>query len=225
MVFCNAAGAAAVVETAIATRKCGFYPKLATRLMALPPPVARRALRHTRAIQIDAFARDDGLWDIDAHITDVKTRDIKLAEGVRTQGMPIHDLSLRLTINTDMTIMAVEAVSDAVPYAGYCDVIGPDYRQLVGLNLMQQFRQAVKQRLGGVRGCTHLTELAQLLPTAVVQAFAGDVLETGDIASAAQGNQDAGQQMPFQLNRCHALRLDSGAVMKFYPRWASATPM
>lgn len=189
--------------------------------MALPPPVARRALRHTRSIQIDAFARDDGLWDIDAHITDVKTRDIKLAEGLRKKGMPVHDLSLRLTINTEMTILAVQAVSDSVPYPGYCDVIGPAYDQLVGLNLMQQFRHMVKQRLGGVQGCTHLTELAQLLPTAVVQAFAGDVLETGDIASADH-DADHGAQMPFQLNRCHALRLDSGAVMKYYPKWASA---
>ncbi|MBX9869525.1 MAG: DUF2889 domain-containing protein [Burkholderiaceae bacterium] len=190
--------------------------------MALPPPVARRALRHIRSIKIDAFARDDGLWDIDAHITDIKTRDIKLADGVRPQGMPIHDLSLRLTINTEFTIMAVDAVSDAVPYAGFCNLIGPDYRQLVGLNLMQQFRHAVKQRMGGIQGCTHLTELAQMLPTAVIQAFAGDVLETGDIASAGHaGEKGEEEQMPFQLNRCHALRLDSGAVMKFYPRWAT----
>ena len=40
--------------------------------MPLTPSTSRRALKHTRAIQIEAFARDDGLWDIDAHITDIK---------------------------------------------------------------------------------------------------------------------------------------------------------
>jgi len=29
--------------------------------------------------------------------------------------------------------------------------------RLVGLNLMKGFRQAVKERLGGVQGCTHIT--------------------------------------------------------------------
>ena len=46
--------------------------------MPLSSPVSR-TLRHTRAIQVDAYARDDGLWDLDARITDVKTRDIALA--------------------------------------------------------------------------------------------------------------------------------------------------
>ncbi|WP_151636599.1 DUF2889 domain-containing protein [Noviherbaspirillum aerium] len=183
--------------------------------MPLSPPSSRRALRHTRAIHIEAFARDDGLWDIDARITDTKTRDSKLASGVRPAGAPIHDLSLRLTIDLQLNVVNAEAVSDAVPYPGYCDTIGPDYSKLVGLNLLKGFRDGVRQRMAGIQGCTHLTELAQVLPTAAVQAFAGDVIDTRD------GDQaDDQQQKPFQLDRCHALRTDGGAVARFYPRWA-----
>ena len=77
--------------------------------MPLSPPVSRRALRHTRAIEIQAFARDDGLWDLDAHISDIKTFDTTLASGVRPRGQALHDLHLRLTIDLSMTIVDAEA--------------------------------------------------------------------------------------------------------------------
>jgi hypothetical protein len=185
--------------------------------MPLSPPTSRRALKHTRAIQIEAYARDDGLWDLDAHITDIKTRDIKLATGIRPAGAPVHDLRLRITIDTQFNIAAAEAVSDAVPYPSHCDTIGPDYGKLVGLNLLKGFRDGVKKSLAGINGCTHLTELAMVLPTAAVQAFAGDVFDTRDSGDANADNQT---HKPFQLDRCHALRCDSEAVAKFYPRWA-----
>lgn len=186
--------------------------------MPLSPPISRRALKHTRAIQIEAFARDDGLWDIDAHITDIKTRDAKLASGLRPAGTPMHDLWLRLTIDTQLNVVSAEAVSDAVPYPTYCDTIGSTYQKLVGLNLVRGFRNGVKERLSGIQGCTHLTELAQVLPTAAIQAFAGEVIDTRDGAEVDQ------QQKPFQLDRCHALRTDGAAVAQYYPRWAVRSP-
>lgn len=182
--------------------------------MPLSTPVSRRALKHVRTIQVEAFSRDDGLWDIDARITDTKTRDTNLASGVRVAGEPIHDLYLRLTIDTQLTVVAAEAVSDAVPYSSFCNTIGPDYQKLVGLNLLKGFRQELKTRLSGIDGCTHLTELAQILPTAAIQAFAGEVFST------REGDDiDDDAQKPFQLDRCHALRTDGAAVTQFYPRW------
>ena len=115
--------------------------------MPLSPPASRRTLKHTRSIQVAAFARDDGLWDIDAHITDIKTRDIQLAAGTRPANTPMHDLWLRLTIDTQLTVVDAEAVSDAVPYPGFCDTIGPAYQKLIGLNLVRGFRKQLKERL------------------------------------------------------------------------------
>lgn len=184
--------------------------------MPLSPPVSRRALRHTRAISVQAFARDDGLWDIDANITDIKTADVTLASGLRPAGTKLHDLSLRLTIDLQMNVVAAEASSDAVPYAGYCDTIGPAYAKLVGLNLMKGFRLGIKDRLSGVLGCTHLSELAQILPTAAIQAFANDVLKTRD-----GDGPDALPHKPFQIDKCHALRSDGPGVVKYYPRWVA----
>lgn len=182
--------------------------------MPLSSPVPR-ALRHTRAIQIDAYERDDGLWDLDARISDVKVKDVTLASGPRPGGTFLHNLSLRITIDRELTIVDAEAASDAVPYPGYCDTIGPAYKQLIGLSLMKGFRLGVKERLSGVLGCTHLTELAQILPTAAIQAYANDVIKTRD----GDGDDQLAER-PFQLERCHALRVSAPAVARYYPRWA-----
>jgi hypothetical protein len=79
---------------------------------------------------------------------------------------------------------------------------------------MQGFKRAVRERLGGVQGCTHLSELADVLPTAVVQAFAGEVLKV---------HPDS-ETKPFQLDRCHALASESEAVRLYYPRWYRRQP-
>jgi hypothetical protein len=192
-----------------------FAVSSALVLMPLSLPSSRRSLKHTRSIQLQVFARDDGAWDIDARLTDIKAGDTKLASGVRSAGTPLHDLWLRVTIDTQLNILSAEAISDAVPYPGYCDTIGPAYKRLVGLNLLKGFRQGLRERLFGNAGCTHLTELAESLPTAAIQAFAGEVFNTRDGA-----NDDQGSEKPFQLDRCHALRSDGAAVAKYYPRWA-----
>ncbi|MGY4831767.1 DUF2889 domain-containing protein [Sphaerotilaceae bacterium SBD11-9] len=179
--------------------------------MALPPAAPERKLMHSRRIDVQIYARGAGLWEVDAFITDVKTRDTQLTDRVRRAGEPIHDMLLRLVIDEAFNILEAGSETRAMPYPGECDDHGDAYRALVGLNLMKGFRFAVAERLGGVAGCTHLTELTQVLPTAVVQAFAGDVINTrGDGPDAKQ---------PFQLDRCHALRTDGNAVRLYYPRW------
>lgn len=179
-----------------------------------------RQFRHRRSITVEAYARDDGLWDLEACLTDVKSRDAALASGVRKSGEPIHEMHLRVTIDTRLNVVDVSARSLAVPYPGHCERITPDYRKLIGLNLMQGFRHAVRERLGGTAGCTHLTELTAVLPTAAVQAFAGEVFHTQEKPSSGEPHSAAKSvSKPFQIDRCHALRSDGAAVHQYYPQW------
>jgi hypothetical protein len=179
---------------------------------------------HTRSIRVEAFARDDGLWDLEAELIDTKARDFPLATGTRKAGDPVHEMRLTVTIDTQLNIVDANAVAAWVPYRGHCDAIAPDYRKLIGLNLTQDFRRQLRERLGGVQGCTHITELAGVLPTAAVQSFAGEVFKTRDSAQGAHAGSAANtekepERKPFQLDRCHALRTDGAAVKQFYPRW------
>ena len=182
--------------------------------MSLPPAAPQRQLKHRRQIDVQVFACGNGLWEVDAVLTDVKTRVAHMAEGPRAPGTPIHDMLLRLVVNEQLDVVAAGSESRWVPYAGVCDEHGDVYTRLVGLNLLQDFRKQLRQRVGGVLGCTHITELAQVLPTAVVQAFAGEVIDTRGMA--------AGAAKPFQIDHCHALRSSGEAVRLHYPRWYRA---
>ncbi len=179
--------------------------------MPLPTPAATRQLKHRRQIDVQVFARGDGLWEVDAVLTDTKTRVANMADGPRPPGTPIHEMLLRLVVDQRLNILEAGSETRWMPYPGHCTEHGDAYAQLAGLNLLQNFHRQVRERLGGVRGCTHLTELAQVLPTAVVQAFAGAVIDTR--------GQAEGATQPFQLDRCHALRTDGEVVRLHYPRW------
>ena len=65
---------------------------------------------------------------------------------------------LRLTIDDAMLIHEVEAVTDYGPF-GMCPAITGNFKRLEGLTIGPGFRRAVRARVGGVQGCTHLVEL------------------------------------------------------------------
>ena len=173
--------------------------------MPLDPTIGREPL-HTRSIELRGYKRADGLYDIEGHLVDTKPFDFKLAAGLRPAGQPIHDMWLRITVDRELRIVDAAASTDAMPYVGDCDTITPAYRKLIGLAISPGYFQRVKELLGGVRGCTHITELAGAVATAAFQTMAGQRLRPAD-------------QKPFQLDKCHALESTSRAVAKYYPKW------
>ena len=111
-------------------------PSSSARLPSMPlsAPASPRTRLHSRRVTYEGWQRDDGLFDIEGHLVDIKDHDTNLLSGVRPAGEPVHDMWVRVTIDTGFTVTAIEAQSDRVPYPGGCDQIGPDYRVLVGAN-------------------------------------------------------------------------------------------
>jgi hypothetical protein len=170
--------------------------------------VEERELLHTRRIEARGYARPGGLYDLEAHLVDVKTHDKTGPAGTCRAGDPVHDMSLRITIDSALNIVATEACFDAFPYEDACDRIAPDYGKLVGLRIAPGFSAAVRERLGGTRGCTHMTDLIGILATLAFQTMANQ--RARDAASVSR---------PFQLDRCHALATNGEIVRRYYPRW------
>lgn len=178
--------------------------------MPLKKP-AERELMHHRAVDCYGYRREDGLWDIEGHLKDVKSYSFRNKDrGLVEPGDPIHDMWLRLTMDEDLTIHAVEAVMDSHPY-GMCPHILTHYQRLVGLQIGKGWRRNVQMRLGGVEGCTHLVELLAPLATAAFQTIfplrQREGLSAGDL------------RPPRHLNTCHALGRASEIVRREYPRW------
>lgn len=179
--------------------------------MALPNAAPQRQLKHRRCIDMRVYSCGNGLWEVDAERRDVKTRDALLAGNTRPAGEPIHDLLLCLVVDEQLNVLQAGSGTRAMPCTGLCDDHAGTHTRLAGLNMLRGCRRGVLQRLGGVQGRTHLTELCHVLPTAVVQAFAGEVPDTRE-------DQDSSRQT-FLIDRCHALRADGPVVRTFYPRW------
>lgn len=174
--------------------------------MPLPEPGAKREPLHRRTIEIVGYRREDGLYDIEGRLLDRKDVEFPVGGRRKPPGEPVHEMWLRITIDRELRIVGAAASTDAMPYTGSCDRIIPDYGKLIGLCIGPGYLRRVKELLGGVRGCTHLTELAGSLATAAFQTFAGQGLASPD-------------RRPPQLDSCHALDSHGRTVAQYYPRW------
>ncbi len=192
--------------------------------MPLSPPVGRQHL-HTRRVVCQGFFRDDGLWDIEGRITDEKSYEhANEWRGTLKPGDFVHDMSIRLTVDERFTIVDVEAVTDKSPYR-MCGDITPEFKKLIGLRIGGGFHRAVRERLGGVHGCTHIVELLGPVATTTFQTVSsGKARELERAHRAKQGDakprepEIAGKprRKPYVIDTCHAWAAD-GAVVK---RWA-----
>ena len=170
-----------------------------------------RKLMHTRAIECTGYEREDGLWDIEAHLVDTKTyAQVRRGGGERQPGEPVHNMWLRLTIDLDMQIHDTEAVSDATPYP-HCSDITPNFKSLIGVKIGRGWRHEINTRLGGVKGCTHLVELLGPLGTTAFQA-------TGRARQARELGKPIVVK-PYQNGSCHVYRDGSPAALERWPEF------
>ena len=137
----------------------------------LPEPAAPRTHIHTRRVVCQGYRRDDGLWDIEGHLTDVKSYLFHTScRGDIEPGDPLHGMWMRLTVTDRFEVVDIEAVIEKSPFV-VCGGVSADYKQLVGLTIGAGWNRAIKERLGGVRGCTHLTELLGPIATTAFQTI------------------------------------------------------
>lgn len=184
-------------------------------------PAVERDLAHDRTIICRGWRRVDGMWDIEGHLVDTKTYGFPNEfRGQVHAGEPIHDMWLRLTIDADLTVVDAEAATDAGPFP-ICPDITPNFKRLIGLTIGDGWRRAVRERLGGVEGCTHLVELLGPLATTAYQTIFG---EKSRMRREAEARGEAPPEArrsgrPPLLNSCHAFGEQSPVVAKLWPEW------
>ena len=162
------------------------------------------------------------MWDIEGHLVD--TKGYAFPNGFRgtvEPGQAIHDMWLRLTIDETMKVHGAEASTDASPFP-VCPSITPNFKRLEGLTIGAGWRKAVRERLGGVEGCTHLVELLGPLATVAYQTIFGEKSrmkrEAEDRGEVQQETVGSGKP-PRLLNTCHAFSDTGSVVEKIWPEW------
>ena len=173
--------------------------------MPLSDPAPREHL-HRRAITIDGYRRADGLFDIEAEITDTKTYKLTLEHRAAAPGEPLHRMRMRLTVDEEMTVHAAEAVTEAGPFAA-CGGGAPSFARLAGLRIGPGFVREAMARLGGAEGCTHIRELVQQLGTVAFQTLVGQRSRPIDEKAMAAR----------MVGSCHAYAADGAVVRRRWP--------
>ena len=188
--------------------------------MPLSAPQPREPI-HTRMIECRGFRREDGLWDIEGHLTDTKTYSFKNEHrGEVKPGEPIHQMWMRLTVDDTLVIRGVECATDHSPFA-VCPAIIPNFQRLVGMNIAKGFINKVREQLGGVEGCTHLVEM--IGPVATV-AFQTIFPYRNRMAEAKGQNPDAStSRKPRLLNTCHAFSETGEIAKRLWPELKTET--
>lgn len=176
---------------------------------------------HTREVLCEAFERSDGLWDIVAYLTDIKTFDWRNRDrgGVIAAGEPLHDMSLCLTLDLDYKIHHVIAQIHYAPQNVCADIVD-NYSILVGHTIGPGWTRLTKELLGGVSGCTHLRELLGPIATTAYQAL----IKPRTLRSLAlKGMLPEGEPLifgsPEVINTCHAWSESGAAVEEFWPQY------
>lgn len=183
--------------------------------MPLSESVARKHV-HTRAIEYRGYEREDGMWDIEAHMTDIKTYAFKNDwRGEIKEGTPLHEMLLRVTIDDDFVIREVVAVTDNSPFQ-MCPDITPNYQSIIGIKMGLGWRKAIRMKVGGVQGCTHITEL--LFPMATVAMQTIWPLRQRRKNQADSASKKASKR-PIVLDTCHAWSTNSPVVKENLPKY------
>lgn len=205
--------------------------------MPLSPPAPRHHL-HARAVSCNGFLRDDGLWEIEARIVDHRTYPFDNEwRGRVLPETPLHEMWIRLTLDDDMAIKAVEAVTDQSPFA-VCPAVLPNFQRLVGAKIGPGFARSLREKLGGKEGCTHIVELLSQVATVALQTkvtaharalrrerlgLPAEPPRTTGGARSAWAEAPAPGTRPPVIDTCHAWASDGDVVRRLLPEYFTGT--
>ena len=138
----------------------------------------------------------EGVWAIFGH------------GNVAGLGEALHGMWIRLTIDAEMVIQSCEAATDSSPYA-ICPDITPNFARLAGVRIGPGFNRAVKERVGGTEGCTHLRELLAQMATVAYQTL-------HSVRTRRRRDNGEGEPplSPGIVGTCHAYAPDSPVVRR-----------
>lgn len=166
--------------------------------------MTKKKLVHTRKIEINTFDLDDHRILVEGELED--TRRPPSSEESETGPFLVHHLIARIWVQgPDLTISAVDAEMKRIPRQE-CPEVLRAVQKLVGIKIITGFTQKVKDLIGNVRGCSHLTNLFLTLGPVAVQGY-----------WAAYGRRPGARSLDNPaisrvINSCHVWRKDGPLV-------------
>lgn len=187
------------------------FPPIESASQALGASAPREAL-HRRDYLFDGYRREDGHYDIEGRIVDRKHYAFPNRwRGEVQRGEALHDMVVRLTVDRDYRLLAIEVKTLSSPFS-LCPDIEPQFQSLVGAKLTRGWSKILAEKVGGVKGCTHINEMLRLMGTIAFQTIGGDHRRR-----AQQEGRTPEAPRPGFLDSCHALASSSPVVAEHWP--------
>lgn len=182
-------------------------------IMPLSTPVERKHI-HTREIRCHGYEREDGLFDIEGRITDTKTYSFENTDrGLVGSGMPVHDMVVRLTVDEHLVVHDAEASTESSPF-NICPNITGNVSRLKGLKITAGWTKSVREQIGGINGCTHVTQL-------LMGPLATTAYQTIIPLKNSRGKNKKPTKKPVIIGTCHAFAADGPIVAREWPEYST----
>jgi hypothetical protein len=126
---------------------------------------------HERRLEFRSYPLKDGGLIVEGWL-----RDEQLVPGYYWDGESrpigtIHLLGVRMLVSGwPLHILDAEAEMHDVPHS-QCPTTEESVKKIVGLSIVSGYSEEVRARIGGVRGCTHLTHLITAMGTAALHGY------------------------------------------------------
>jgi hypothetical protein len=177
---------------------------------------AERLPHHRRTVVTEVADAEDGLITVTGRLRDERPWAVDALD------LPlVHDIELEVTVSPlDFVVRAVDVRFHAYPHAECVDIAAA-HQALVGVTVGRGWNRAIRERLGGPAGCTHLRELARSMAPALLQgAFSARVR-----ANPRRGQEDpvARAMLPLIADTCHVWAVGGVADQKLARGWRPGT--
>ncbi|WP_332673771.1 DUF2889 domain-containing protein [Aromatoleum sp.] len=178
-----------------------------------------RELTHTRQITCRAYRRTDGLWEIEATVTDEKGEEVPFRSRAPVRrGEFMHHMGIGFVIDDDFTIRDVRATMQVAPWP-VCPETVEVYRRLIGLQIGPGFGRQVRERVGSEQGCVHLTDLITQVGNAYIQASWPDRLARQQAIDPDPRRWPDARALAF-VGECRAWQRGGETLRQEYPELA-----
>lgn len=165
---------------------------------------------HFRRLDYRGYRRSDGLFEVEARLTDRKPADFQVPHGgsVVPAHEPIHDHAVRVAFGPDMVICEVHATMHSFPYRG-CLSGNKSLEAMIGARIGRGWRDEVRKRLPAAENCTHLREMLIPLATAAFQTLNFLLLDRPEDVDA--------RGKPAKIDTCAAFGASGDLVQVLWP--------
>lgn len=171
----------------------------------------KRRLLHTRQVVCKGYERDDGLFDIEGCLLDTKGVDTEFPYATIPANGVLHYMRIVMTVDQKMEIRQLKAVSEQTP-TPVCSQVNRAYAAMVGVRIGPGFKRRIAERVGGVKGCTHLTEMLGPMATTAIQTMAPVMQKR--MRERAAADPDFKMPKHWVIGTCHAYHPDGDAARR-----------